>query len=247
MDPEAGPHASALGRFVSKLRRWFTAGGVDREYRAPVLFFVARKYSLAYLQVPKAACTSLRAAICLLNHPELDPAQVTSDEWVHKHREMNDILRPGTRELEKLFRFTFVRHPYARFVSFYRNKIAEPDSPAVAKRFGKQGFTAGMSIDAALGVIEATPIRQLDPHLIPQVDLIYRGGSSLVEFIGRVERLGEDIKVVENRAGISLNLPHLNRAAGGGVERARELLAEAARARLQRIYQRDFERFAYEP
>jgi len=59
--------------------------------------------------------------------------------------------------------------------------------------------------------------------------------------------LSFDVKVVENRAGIPLNLPHLNRAAGGGVERAREFLTEAARARLQRIYQRDFERFAYEP
>jgi len=225
----------------------FGAGELDREFRAPVLFFVARQHGLAYLQVPKAACTSLRAAICLLNHPDLDPALVTRDEWIHENRAMNDILRRGAPELEKLFRFTFVRHPYARFVSFYRNKIAEPDSPAVAKRFGKQGFSAGMSIDAALDVIEATPVRQLDPHLIPQVDLVYRGGASLVEFIGRVERLGDDINVVEDRAGISLNLPHLNRAAGGGVERARELLTEAARARLQRIYQRDFERFAYEP
>lgn len=236
-----------LTRVGDALRRWLRPRETAIEYRAPVLFFVARQHALAYLQVPKAACTSLRAAICLLNHPELDPQLVTRDEWIHEHREMNDILGPDAPELSQIFRFTFVRHPYGRFVSFYRNKIADADSPAVARRFGKQGFSVGMSIDAALEVIEATPVHQLDPHLIPQVDLVYRGGPSLVEFIGRVERLAEDVKVVENRAGISLNLPHLNRAAGGGVERAREFLTEAARARLQRIYQRDFERFAYEP
>jgi hypothetical protein len=79
------------------------------------------------------------------------------------------------------------------------------------------------------------------------VDLIYRGDSALVEFIGRVERLADDIKVIENRCGVLLNLPHLNRATGAGVDRARDFLSESARARLRRIYNRDFERFAYEP
>ncbi len=230
-------------RLLPRLRR----PAEKRGYRAPVLFFVARRYGLAYLQVPKAACTSLRAAICLLNHPELDPALVTSDEWIHENRRMNDILRPGAPEVEKLYRFTFVRHPYARFLSFYRNKISEPDSPAMTRRFAKQGFAAGMSVDAVLDVIEATPVRELDPHLIPQSELVYRGGASLVEFIGRVERLADDVKVIENRAGISLNLPHLNRAAGAGLERARQFLAEPACLRLRRIYNQDFERFAYEP
>jgi hypothetical protein len=207
---------------------------------------VARKHGLAYLQVPKAACTSLRAAICLLNHPELDPGIVSGAEWIHQHREMNDMLRPGAKELRKLFRFTFVRHPYARFVSFYRNKIAELDSPAVAKRFAAQGFKAGMTMDAALDVVEATPVEELDPHLIPQADLVYSSGTPLVEFIGRVERLAEDVKVVETRCGVSLNLPHLNRVSGTSIDRSRELLAESDRTRLQRIYARDFERFAYE-
>ena len=63
----------------------------------------------------------------------------------------------------------------------------------------------------------------------------------------QAERLADDIKVIENRAGISLNLPHLNRAAGAGVDRAREFLAAPRCARLRRIYSQDFERFAYEP
>ena len=247
MNSAAVSRPNPLHRFGQTLRYWFQAGAAGSGHRSRALFFVARKHGLAYLQVPKAACTSLRAAICLLNHPELDPEEVTGPEWIHQHREMNDILQPGARELRRLFRFTFVRHPYARFVSFYRNKIAEPNSPAVAKRFGPQGFSAGMTLDAALDVVEATPVEQLDPHLIPQVDLIYRGGTSLVEFIGRVERLAEDIKLVENRCGVSLKLPHLNRASGGSIDRARELLAESGRTRLQRIYARDFERFDYEP
>jgi hypothetical protein len=244
---ESGAMSSPLARVRRAVRGWFGGAPVADGYRAPVLFFAARKHGIAYLQVPKAACTSLRAAICLLNHPELDPGEVTSDEWIHETRKLNDILRPGAAELEKLFRFTFVRHPYARFVSFYRNKVAKPESPAMAKRFAKQGFTGGMSVEAALDVIEATPVRLLDPHLIPQTDLVYRGGSALVEYIGKVEQLGEHIKVVEKRAGISLNLPHLNRAAGAGIDRAREFLTEQARARLRRIYSQDFERFAYEP
>jgi hypothetical protein len=247
MNSGAAPEAGALTRFIRRVRRLLGARELDREYRAPVLFFVARQHGLAYLQVPKAACTSLRAAICLLNHPELDPAQVTRDEWIHQNREMNDILRPGAPELAQLFRFTFVRHPYARFVSFYRNKIAEPDSPAVAKALRKAGLQR-RDVDRCRPRRHRGHIGPATrPSPIPQVDLVYRGGASLVEFIGRVERLAEDLNVVENRAGISLNLPHLNRAAGGGVERAREVLAEAARVRLQRIYQRDFERFAYEP
>ena len=246
MNSIATASANPLHRVGRALRRWLQVPRAESDYVAPVLYFVARKHGLAYLQVPKAACTSLRAAICLLNHPELSPKLVTSDEWVHRNRKMNDILRPGAPELAKMFRFTFVRHPYTRFVSFYRNKIAEPESPAVTRRFAKQGFTGGMSIDTALDVIEATRTEHLDPHLIPQVELVYRGGAALAEFIGRVERIADDIKVVEDRSGVALNLPHLNRAAGGGVDRARQLLSEQARVRLQRIYARDFERLNYE-
>jgi hypothetical protein len=246
MNSVAVASASPLHRMVQAFRRWFQTGRGENKYVAPVLYFVARQHRLAYLQVPKAACTSLRAAICLLNHPELSPELVTSDEWVHRNRKMNDILRPGASELGGMFRFTFVRHPYARFLSFYRNKIAEPDSAAVTRRFARQGFTAGMPIDAALAVIEATRVEELDPHLIPQVDLVYRGGTALVEFIGHVERLAEDIKLVESRSGVALNLPHLNHAAGAGIERARQFLSDSARARLQQIYARDFDRFAYE-
>ena len=246
MNSVATPSASPLHRVGRALRRWLQMPRAESEYVAPVLFFVARKHDLAYLQVPKAACTSLRAAICLLNHPELSPELVTSDEWVHRNRKMNDILGRvrGTREALSLY----LCAPPLREVRFLLPKQdratgltggGEDDLEAGLHRGNVHRCSAGGDRGHARSSTRPPPYPAGGPGLSRR--------PSLVEFIGRVERLAEDIKVVENRVGISLNLPHLNRAAGGGVDRARELLTEAARARLQRIYQRDFERFAYEP
>lgn len=211
----------------------------------PILYFAARKHGIAYLQVPKVASTSLRTAICLLNHPSLDRTEISEPSWIHRNRQWNDMLPMESSELQSLFKFTFVRHPFSRFLSFYFNKLSHPNSPG-REKFEALGFTSDMTLEAALDLVEATPATKLDPHLAPQSMLVYRENMLLADFVGHIEELSEGVDYIEKRAGVSLGIPRLNQTGGITLESARRQLTPHAQSRLARIYEEDFANFGYE-
>jgi hypothetical protein len=226
-----------------------TPSAVPATYQGKIWFFLARHPRLAYLQRPKVACTSLRAAICLLNHPHLPRAEVFDGETIHKRRDWNDMVPPGDNALRGCFRFTFVRHPLERFASFYRNKIASKPPATVAERFLRIGLRGGMALEEVIERVLAVPATALDPHIAPQTLLVYDGDAPRVDFIGRLEQFTDDLAVVEEKCGVRLDLGRLNatqqHAPHGSSHRT--TLPEAAVARLNALYAEDYARFGYEP
>ena len=220
--------------------------GVSSPYHAPVLFFLSRQHRLAYLQMPKAACTSIRTALCLLNHPELEQEKAAGKLQIHNHPEWNDMVGEDSTEISGFFRFTFVRDPYARFVSFYHNKIVGKQNSGPVDRFLKLGYTPGMTLDQVLDRVEGTPLRELDPHLLPQSEFLIRNGRLNVDFIGRLERFAQDLAVVENWAGTKLDVGWLNQTKKNQPDDARQKLTEAQRLRVARLYAKDFELLRYD-
>jgi hypothetical protein len=214
-------------------------------YQPRLLYFVSRPQRLAYLQVPKVACSSFRVAMALLNRPELSLEQVTERGAIHRNTDWNEILTPESEELPEYFRFTFVRDPIARFVSFYRSKIARADGEPTRDRFRKLGYDATMSIEAVLERVENTPPAELDDHIVPQSALLMRNGRLLVDFIGRLERMDEDLKLVEARAGTSLRLVHMNPTSNVRREDTLAQLSAETRQRLERFYTDDLQLLGY--
>jgi len=77
-----------------------------------------------------------------------------------------------------LFRFSFVRNPYHRLLSFYRTKVlkmADPD-PRVNATLLRMGLREGMSFAAMLDVLASVPPRAMDLHCAPQVLFLYHRG-----------------------------------------------------------------------
>ncbi|MEO8350155.1 MAG: sulfotransferase family protein [Chthoniobacteraceae bacterium] len=213
--------------------------------KTPVWFFLSRRHRLAYLQVPKVASTSMRAALCLLNHPELPRESVFSEEQLQQHREWHEMVRAETASLRGFFRFTFVRDPLARFASFYRNKIAQVAPESLRPRFQRMGLAAGMPIDSVLDVIERIPSDQLDPHLVPQSHLVFAGKKPRVDFIGRVEQFDEGLREIERRSGITLEIQRLNATAPKAATDSDMEYSAEIRARIARIYEEDLRRLDY--
>ena len=215
-----------------------------RRYGAPIWFVLARPHRLAYLQVPKVACTSFRVALCLLSRPDLPRDAVRQPGAIHQHRDWNDLVPPTFSGLRKYFRFTFVRHPLERFASFYRNKIADVSPELLAPRFARAGLTAGMPIEAVVERVLATPAAELDPHIVPQSHLVFdEDGAPRVDFIGRLERVAEDLAEVERRAGVHLDLDHLNTTR----REPAETVPASVREQLITLYSDDFALLGYEP
>jgi hypothetical protein len=217
---------------------------MSQGFRSPTLFYLARQHRLAYLQIPKVACTSIKTAIALMNRPDLAEELQINPDLIHTQPDLSDIVRVDSPELYSLLRFTFVRDPYARFVSFYWSKIAGDGNPV--PRFQRLGFIPGMSIDDVLDRVEATDPFELDPHLTPQSAYVLRNNRLHVDFIGRIERFAEDIKLVEAWSGTRLNIGELNVTNKVEARSARDTLSRSQRSRVQRLYARDFELLGYD-
>jgi hypothetical protein len=216
-------------------------------YQGRIWFLLARRHRLAYLQMPKVACTSLRAAICLMNHPELPREDVFNGESIHKRRDWNDIVEPGDKGLRGCFRFTFVRHPLERFASFYRNKIESVAPEATAQRFIRHGLRGGMRIEEVVERVVAIPPTELDPHIAPQSLLVYDQETPRVDFIGRLERFAEDLAIVETQCGVRFELGRLNATQPNTrTKTPGEGLGDRNRALLNALYADDYARFGYE-
>ena len=217
------------------------------EYRGPIWMLLARRHRLAYLQVPKAACSSMQAALSLLNHPELTREEVCARGAIQQHREWVDFVPAGDPALKNFFRFTFVREPCSRFESFFRSKVHNLTNERIRPRFAGMGIRAGMSMDDVLDLVDAIPAAELDPHLVPQNRLVFSGEKPRVDFIGRMENMAEGLAEIAARTGARLDPPRLNVTVGTPDRDLRKPLTEAVRARLARLYAEDFARFGYTP
>ncbi len=97
----------------------------------------------------------------------------------------------GERDYGELFSFAFVRNPWDRCLSAYRYMRSRPRHPA-------HEAALSMSFEDFLQWQEAEGL----PYLGRQVDWIYRNGEAcLVDFIGKVENIAEDMAKVQSRAG----------------------------------------------
>jgi len=215
------------------------------EYRHPIWMVLAPRQRLAYLKIPKAACSSMHAAICLLNHPELSREEVCAWGAIQKNRHWAEIVGDGDPALKKCFRFTFVREPYARFASFFRSKVHNLTNERIRPRFVRMGIKAGMSMEDVLDLVEAIPVSELDPHLVPQNRLVFSSEKPRVDFIGRIETMTEGLDEIAKRTGIRLDPPRLNVTVGTSDRDLREPLSDRVRTRLARLYAEDFTSFGY--
>jgi hypothetical protein len=215
---------------------------MSRPFSQP-LFFAARRHGIAYLQVPKVACTSFKVAIALLNQPELRDDLTAKPTAIHARREWNDLIAANDRALKKLYRFTFVRNPVARFLSFYQNKIWQPPRGSLLPDMEKAGFRMRMAIGDVLDIVEKTPAGSLDPHAAPQSWVVFDGAKPLVDFIGHIERLDEGMEKIRAATGLALELPHANKGVPS-TEPVPEPTPDEV-ARIRRFFCEDFEKLGY--
>jgi hypothetical protein len=148
--------------------------------------------------VPKAAGTSINLALYgrTLGHYRAD-----------------EIRQRFPRLFERSFVFSFVRNPWDRVLSAYR--------------FAVKGRTQSMAIrnPEQYQIAEFSTFESFVKEWLPRQDLFQsdfvfqpqylfisnKSGLSIVDFIGRVESLSDDLLQVESRIGLSLNVRHLNR------------------------------------
>lgn len=198
-----------------------------------------------YSRIPKAANSTVIATIY-------------SDDIDRFDRDVIEATKQGDKGLasldegeitelqERFFIFTFVRHPFVRFLSAYMDKIAKPGvyRRSVSRRINLRS-DGDVSIDDFIGFLEDRKNLMLDAHWAPQATLL---GFPLERYdlIGSVENFSSDLaslcRALKMDARELPYVPHATGATAGVMS-----LSEEQLSRVHGIYEHDFELLGYTP
>lgn len=236
-------------------------------------FVFNRRYRFVYCPIPKVASTTLKILMHQLEGA--DPAEVVGPDGkqlgaLHDSRRnrLHYLFEISDAELIEMlagdwYRFVFVRNPWTRFLSAYRNKVeAHPtrlrnpayrDNPdrlwvgelveAIAGRDGSPDGTVPFPEFARYAA--AQDPADMDPHYRPQV-LLSGFGSIDYDRVGRIEHLEADYAALAADLGIALPLPANRRPFSGSTERVEEYYDDETTELVGSLYAEDVARFGYQ-
>ena len=225
--------------------------GVALRYEVDAILLAP--YHAVYVETPKVACTSIKTALAEILGISLratggDPHGV---EWPTVERSSSHSGRffPG------LFTFAFVRNPWDRLVSCYRDKMrGEVDGytywtirPGVANCLARfDAFVPGMSFADFVAAVVSIRDEEADGHFRSQHTFVTDGeGKSGVDFLGRFERLAEDFRLVQECIGLPRNeLPWLQKARNAA--RYTDFYTKETRHIAGERFRQDIDMFGYE-
>jgi Sulfotransferase family len=210
-------------------------------------------YRAVYIETPKVACTSIKTVLAEVLGISLEPSG-GDPHAVHWPRAEMSPNRSG-HLFPGLFAFAFVRNPWDRLVSCYRDKIrGEADGythftvrPGVANCLARfDVFVPGMRFNDFVAAVASITDEDADPHFRSQHTFVTNEeGKRAVDFIGRFERLPEDFRFVQDRIGLPRKeIPWLQKAktpatyTGFYDSEARKIVGER--------FRQDIEMFGYE-
>lgn len=189
--------------------------------KGPEITIFLEPYAAIYIEIPKVACTSFKVAFAHLLGINLenvggDPHQICYPAPPAPPC-LSGSLYPG------FFTFAFVRNPWDRLVSCYRDKIlGEVDGftnftirPGVANCLAHyDAFFANMSFENFVHAVASIPDAEADAHFRSQYTfLTNEAGQMGIDFVGRYERLLSDFQLVQQRIGLPyIELPRLQAA-----------------------------------
>jgi hypothetical protein len=219
-----------------------------------------------YSEVPKAACTQMKHALRqLVGAPPIelfsDPniLETRRDLYVHARSnvplpslvDLDNGIQKVVLESPDFLRMTIVRNPYTRLVSAWRNKVLLCDAITGRNVFLElRGRLPGIhekqliSFDEFVRYIESKcDLLGCDLHWMRQVDYTFFPAMNF-SFIGKVERLNESLRRLEQHIGLSESLvaDGRNESLPVGSASYTEELAD----RVYSLYRADFDALGYD-
>lgn len=205
------------------------------------VYFSLSNVRVSYIDNAKVASTSIKEALLVGSGGDLTDL-FEKDIHLHFKRYFRQEIEKG--EKPPYFSFVFVRNPFERVVSTYKNMYNANKVWSTFKvyLFGYFKKDRGFDYFVRKGPVRI-PDRFADTHLVSQHVLVYDGqGRSYADFIGRFEHLAEDWKVVQEKAGLP-DLPVRNQTAK---DDWRDYYTLELAKLVYRRYQKDIEVFGYE-
>ena len=195
-----------------------------------------------YFFVPKAACSTLKLACSEILGSECD-SSLRPEDAVHTIEFPYATPEELRSKYSQYLKFSFVRNPWSRLVSCYRDKICGDELPPSYARYGV--FVRGMEFEAFVRVVASIPDAAAEGHFRSQASYLMapRSKRLVVDFVGKTESFDADFAELSQRLGISVQeLPRLRARSGG---KYRDYYSSDLRNMVARRYQDDVELFGY--
>jgi hypothetical protein len=155
---------------------------------------VSKKYEFIYYPIPKVACSSIKANIAKIMEIKL-----IND---HPHSTPFPEIPLWASAANKYFKFAFVRNPWDRLVSCYKDKIYYcTDHTGKVNAYGDNlppfmrkysCFQKGMPFEDFVKAVSKIPDHAAEAHFISQHTYLEHHGDLVPNFIGKFENIGED-------------------------------------------------------
>lgn len=197
--------------------------------------FASLRCGVEYLEIPKAACCSIKAALL-----EADGFGQVTGSGMHEHRHWEEIPAAWKPKLT----FTFVRNPLTRLRSAYHDKV----QTGLAKRLkGDCPLPTDATLREWVAWVTSQSDRTVDRHWAPQTLLLFRyqaRGQGRPDRICHVETIGQDWAQLQQEYGLP-DLPHLNRSKNRSKKEPASYDNESI-DQVLRFYWDDFSRLGYD-
>ncbi|HXW89050.1 MAG TPA: sulfotransferase family 2 domain-containing protein, partial [Terriglobales bacterium] len=236
--------------------------GVSQRLRYSTFVSLSKRYM--YFQVPKAACTRMKELLRTVeNAPPLhllvgDHRETRRDMFVHARENVPlpsllDLTAEQQREVLEspdFLRITFVRNPYTRLASAWKNKIrlCEPDHQYVylhiKGHLPEQHAKSLVTFEEFVEYIEKhCDLRTCDAHWRRQVDHLFLPALNF-SYVGKIEEMAEGLRRFEKHLRLAQPFPDdLRNVSGttGGVRYSRALADK-----VYCLYEKDFATLGYD-
>lgn len=253
------PHAiGKLILYTRNSKNFHTRGTAKGSY------FVSIKKKAVFCAVPKVASTNWKRMLLVMEGVK-NLSELTKKSKVHTQPDLLSISSftgPERKSmLMKYYKFLFVRNPFERIVSAYRNKLADNNTffertygtrilRFLRKNLTENEYAEGKGTtfeEFAQWVAEKHPV---DPHWLP-VHHLCRPCTVPYTFIGKMETLYRDSQQVLNHLKTDAKFPAT--WSDGYKTSSQQLMLEYFSKmstdtieKLYRYYQDDFEAFGYD-
>ena len=212
------------------------------------------RYCFIYYFIPKVACTTVKTCIAQLENIDIE------DQSVHAHIQIKrlTIKESNAPQYQDYYRFSFVRNPWDRLFSCYKNKIYDPprffpksnsyynkrgEFKDFIKRYGNIGFR-NMQFGDFVDFVVKTPDHLCDPHFLPQH---YFFEIEKLDFLGRFENFEADLLTVLEKVAPDFNATDIiaEKKQSSSPGYYKDAYNDKTRALVAEKYKRDIELFGY--
>ena len=212
---------------------------------------VSVDHGYVYCDIPKAGCTTIKKTL-------IESVEGQEVDYNVHDRTRNPLQRPSAvlndiRDLEKYFKFTFVRNPYTRTLSAYLDKILgnRPEKRSIVKALGMaidDYKDIDISFKRFLETLASMEGRRMNEHFRPQA---LQSCCSVIsyDYIGKFENFEADLISLLQKlgrrdasAGMIKSVVHHKTNASVLFEQFYDL---ETRKLVKKIYAEDFALFGY--